>query len=292
MSPARGHPRLVSVVVPVRDAGSTLGGQLDALARQDYRGEWELVVADNGSGDSSARLARAWVAEHGLGRLVDASGRRGPGHARNVGARAARGDLLAFCDADDVVTQGWLSALVATAESADLVTGPHSGERLNPATVGATHDIPVAGEPFHGFLPMASGSNCGVWADVFHALGGFDERSRTGEDVAFSWRVQLAGYTFAVADGALVHKRFRPRPRELAVQYWRYGIGDAWLFSEFRYAGMPRRSVGRAWDEWRQVARGLPALEGTPQRRSRVVLMAALGLGRIAGSVRHGVLFP
>src|SRR4051794_8949553 len=130
MSPPRGQPRLVSVVVPVRDGCSVLGDQLDAIGRQEYLGEWELVVADNGSSDSSASIARTWIAQNGIGRLVDASGRRGPGYARNAGARAARGDFLAFCDADDAVATGWLRALVAAGEAADLVTGPHSGERL------------------------------------------------------------------------------------------------------------------------------------------------------------------
>jgi cellulose synthase/poly-beta-1,6-N-acetylglucosamine synthase-like glycosyltransferase len=202
----------------------------------------------------------------------------------------AEGDFFAFCDADDVVSSGWLRELVAEAASADLVTGPHSPELLNDPLVRACQSTPRAGERLHGFLPIASGSNCGIWRDVFESVGGFEERP-TSEDVALSWRAQLAGFRLAVAERALVHKRFRPRRMQIAPQYFRYGIGDAWLYSRFRAAGMPRRSPREALREWGAIARGLPSLAGTPGRWGRVLQLAALGLGRMAGSVRYRILF-
>jgi glycosyltransferase involved in cell wall biosynthesis len=286
-----GEPALVSVVVPARGSARTLPHQLDAVSGQDYRGRFEIVVATNGGRDRTAEVARGWCEAQGFGRVVDASSRRGPGHARNQGAAVARGDLLAFCDADDVVSRGWLAALVTAARSADLVTGPHSAELLNAEAIRSCQSVPAPERRVHGFLPAASGSNCAVWREVFEALGGFDEANPTGEDVAFSWRAQLRGFRLSVAKGALVHKRFRPTRLAIGPQYFRYGIGDAWLYSEFAPTGMPRRSTREAVGEWWAIARGLPSLAGTPGRWGRVLQMAALSCGRVAGSLRHRALF-
>jgi glycosyltransferase involved in cell wall biosynthesis len=292
MSAVRGSPALVSLIVPARDAAGTLTQQLDAISEQDYPGSFELIVAVNGGRDGTAEVAARWIRRRGLGQVVDASARRGPGHARNRGAVAARGDLLAFCDADDVVSRGWLRALVVAAEAADIVTGRHSTDLLNEARVRSCQSVWPPDRPLHGFLPIASSSNCGVWRDVFDALGGFDERrSAAGEDVSFSWRAQLRGFRLCVAEGALVHKRFPPSRLAIAPQYFRYGMGDAWLYSRFGAAGMPRRSVREALREWRAIAQGLPSLAGTPGRWGRVLQMAALACGRITGSVRYRALF-
>jgi glycosyltransferase involved in cell wall biosynthesis len=56
-------------------------------------------------------------------RLVDASKTIGPGATRNAGARAAKGELMAFCDADDVVQPGWLAGHMTALATADLVGG-------------------------------------------------------------------------------------------------------------------------------------------------------------------------
>src|SRR5204862_175427 len=84
----RDAPRLVSVLIPVRNAARLLPDQLNALAAQDYDGPWEVVVADNGSSDGSASVARRLAGRLPSLRVVDASGRRGAGPARNAGAAA------------------------------------------------------------------------------------------------------------------------------------------------------------------------------------------------------------
>jgi glycosyltransferase involved in cell wall biosynthesis len=288
----RGSPALVSVIVPARNAARTLPEQLDAIAGQDYPGRFELLVAINGGHDGTAEVAARWVRRRGLGQIIDAADRRGPGYARECAAAAARGDFIAFCDADDRVSRGWLRALVAAAGDADIVTGPHSTELLNEELVRSCQSVPPPEQRFHDFLPIASSSNCGVWRAVYDALGGFDSRGGgAGEDVSFSWRAQLSGFRLSVAEGALVHKRFRPSRVAIAPQYFRYGIGDAWLYSQFGSMGMPRRSMREALREWWAIARGLPSQSGTPGRWGRVLQMAALACGRVTGSLRYRVLY-
>ena len=286
------RPALVSVVVPMRDERSFLLHQLDAIAAQDYDGPWELVVSDDGSRDGSPELAARWMRERGIGRLVTAVGARGPGAARNAGAREAEGDLLAFCDADDVVTPGWLSALVAAAGATDLVAGSQDGARLNPAHVSECHHMLTSAEPHLAYLPVASGSNLAIWRSVLEAVGGFPEDSPTGEDVALSWTAQNSGYRLAAAPGALVHKRLAESPRQLAAQFFAYGRGDAWLFRRFRAQGMP----GRTRDEMLGVLRHLLFSARGLRRAGRGarwswIQIAALTAGRAVGSVRYRVLF-
>jgi glycosyltransferase involved in cell wall biosynthesis len=287
----RRSPELVSVIVPARNAARTLTQQLDAIGEQDYPGSFELIVAVNDCRDGTAELAESWVRRRGFGRIIDARPGRGPGYTRNRGAAVAGGDLLAFCDADDVVSPAWLGALAAEAERADVVTGPHGTELLNEASIRSCQSVPAPGRSFLGFLPMASTSNCAVWKEVFEDLGGFEEHTHSGEDVSFSWRAQLRGFDLSVADRALVHKRFRPNRLAIAPQYFRHGVGDAWLYSRFRSSGMPRRSGREALHEWGAIARGLPAEAGAPGRSGRVLQRAALACGRITGSLRYRVLF-
>src|SRR4051812_19242261 len=101
-----GDPPAVSVIVPARNAARTIGDTLAALARQDLSAPYEVVVVDDGSDDGTAE-----VAEHAGGavRVIRSEG-RGPGPARNAGAKESRAPVLAFTDADCVPTSGWLSS--------------------------------------------------------------------------------------------------------------------------------------------------------------------------------------
>ena len=166
---------MITVVVPVRDAMPWLPAQLEALAAQEGDLEWEVVVADNGSTDSSVEVAREWSARNPRFRVVDASARLGPGAARNIGVDAARGTLLAFCDADDLVSPGWLAGMAAALERADVVAGVFDFCSLNgrdPVDAETGGDAPARASfrrasaptsPFEGASsrrPAASSRSC------------------------------------------------------------------------------------------------------------------------------------
>ena len=126
---------------------------------------------------------------------------RGAAHARNAGASAA-GELIAFCDADDVVTPNWLAELAAALEGADIVGGALEHDLLNDrATVGwrggGESDLPRT----HHFLPYAISCNCALRRSVWRELGGWSDRywRGSGEDVELSWRAQLKGFRIAFA---------------------------------------------------------------------------------------------
>jgi glycosyltransferase involved in cell wall biosynthesis len=274
------------VIVPAYRAGPRLGEQLSALADQDYAGAVEVIVADNGRGRASSAQ---WVPSHPRARVIDASGRRGPGAARNAGVRAAKGDFLAFCDADDRVSASWLRLLVESAADADLMGGCLDGGQLNGHATCECYELTDPASSHLGFLPTAAAANLGIWTDVFHALGGFTEDSRTCEDVALVWSAQLRGYRYS-ASSALVHKRLPTNRRDAARRFFHYGIGDAWLYRRFRAAGMPRRDRAEVKGVSAALLNGF-AVAPESVRWCRWNLMVWLTLGRIVGSARYRVAF-
>jgi GT2 family glycosyltransferase len=227
----------LTVVIAAFDAEATLGAQLDALAAQRAPFAWELVVADNGSTDGTAALARSYGDRLPV-RVVDASATRGAGAARNVGVSVARAPLVAFCDADDVVGDGWLAAMRAALRTHAFVAGRFEGARLNGPRVLRSRTIPqTTGLQESTLLPglhAAGAGNMGIRADVFRAVGGFDPGCLFLEDTDLCWRVQLAGVPLTWAPEAVLHVRLRGTLRSTLQQGYHYGSGEHWLALRYR----------------------------------------------------------
>ncbi len=278
---------MLSLIIPVYNNVDVLGKQLEAVISQSIDDDWEVIVADNGSTDGTQALADAWATAIDRVRRIDASRRRGPGAARNMGAEAARGDRLVFCDGDDIVQDGWLAALTAGLERADVVVGPFDMCSLNnrpPAEL-----IDPWPRQFN-FLPAGLGANMAVGRRAFEAVGGFDEDLLVGEDIDLCWRLQLRGYLLESTWDAVVAKRGRPTGGKLVFQSFRYGRSDAVLFRRFGHAGMPRRLrlTIRTWG-W-LVLNSRSLLHETERRQWLRVLF--IQIGRVVGSFEQRVFYP
>jgi glycosyltransferase involved in cell wall biosynthesis len=240
MSPAA--PPKLSVIIACRDAQDVLGVQLAALARQQCPVPWELLVCDNGSRDRTVSLARTWSDRLPL-RIVDASDIVGAGPARNAGVRAAAGEWLGFCDADDEVAEGWLETLCSALASHPFVAGRFEGTRLNSArtlssrTLDQHTDLQLS-SPAVG-LPHAGAGNLGIRRSVFLEVGGFDPAVRYLQDTDLCWRVQLAGHPLIFVPELEVHVRLRSTLRSMYQQGRNYGVSQASL--ERRYSGAAQR---------------------------------------------------
>jgi GT2 family glycosyltransferase len=196
MQEPTGRPR-VSVIVVAKDAESHIGRQLAALDAQEDAPSFEVVVVDNGSRDRTRDVVHRWVTS-GLhapqaATLVDAGDKPGIPYARNRGVLASSGDVIAFCDADDVVSTSWVAALDTALTAPGLVGG------FKNAVSESGHprpDVTEDGLTPTEYLPFAPTCNLAVTRDCLFAVGGFDESlPRYGfEDVDFCWRAQEAGY--------------------------------------------------------------------------------------------------
>ncbi|HEX2412055.1 MAG TPA: glycosyltransferase [Solirubrobacteraceae bacterium] len=292
-SPARPRPALVSVVMPAHNAAADIATQLRALAAQDYRGRFEVVVADNLSTDGTPERALAEAAALGLDlRVVDAGEIAGVSHARNAGCAAARGELIAVCDADDLVAPGWLSGLVDAASSFDMVGGSIDSSVVNPAHVRSWRMLPPPDvlPARYGFLPYAHGCNQALWRDVWERSGGWDESIRDGcDDIEFAWRLQLAGHTLGVAPAAVVHYRLRDTLTGHARQSYAYHRNAGLLMRRFRAHGARPSSLGAVAVECLYALRPLPVAAFSGAARAVMAGRMAALWGRIRSSVEHRV---
>lgn len=285
----------VSVLIPARNAAHLIGEQLAALAGQDYSGRWEVVVADNGSTDETVAVVRRWQALLPSLRLVDARSSVGVGATRNALGEVARGRLLAFCDADDVVDTRWLTALVEAAGGCELVGGRLRTDVLNSSDLvywrGQDDPALVARDGALDHLPYAISANLAVDADWFRRTQGFDARfSRCGEDVDFGWRLVAAGGLVRYAPNAIVDYRLRPSVVHFMRQQWAYGQADALLFRLHRPA-MPRPPLPTAIATWWFLASRVHHVVRGQRLRGRWAGLLAYRAGRLRGAVAQRLLF-
>ncbi|MFO7545410.1 MAG: glycosyltransferase [Trueperaceae bacterium] len=285
---------MFSIVIPCYDDGDLLVAQLEALAGQRCPEPWEVVIADNGSEGGVAALeplVAPFRDDIDL-RVVDASDAPGAGHARNVGVAAARGDKIGFLDADDVAAEGWVAAMAAALDEHVVVASRWDVERLNtPEVAAGRSDAQSRGVRSYvhpPYLDHAGGCGLGVHRDAFQAIGGFDPSFRLLEDTDLTWRLQLAGHALAFAPDAVVHIRFRPGLHGSFRQAFGYGRYNVMLYKRYRAHGMPRLRVRDGVASLVTLVLRLPHLFD-PERRAAYVRALGFRLGRIRGSIEHGV---
>jgi glycosyltransferase involved in cell wall biosynthesis len=283
----------VSVIIPSRNVAHILPRQLAALARQTFEGSFEVVVADNGSTDGTAELLTASERPGNL-RVVTAAERQGITHARNVGARNARGSLLLFCDADDVVAPTWIEEMVVALQRADLVGGRLEYAELNPLHVRAwrppiaDRELPVA----LGFRPFAVGANFGIRRSAWDEVGGCDEQFiECFDDVDLSWRVQLAEGTIDFASSAVIHYQLRTGLRDLARQQFTYGVTEARFYKKFRALGLDRPALWPAAQLWASLAARWFHLLRSTELKGNWIREAAYRAGRVVGGLRMRTMY-
>jgi GT2 family glycosyltransferase len=183
----------LSIVIVCLNEQSHLERCLAAIGRLDHAGlDPEVTVVDGGSRDRSRELAR----DRGV-RVIECS--RGIPLARNVGGRAAEGDLLAYVDADVELQEGWFSTVArAFSVSRRRIVGappqlPADASWL--ARAYEMHDVPprlLAGvETEH--VHLVTCHSLAMGREVFEAVGGFRQDLAVNEDAHFVRRARELG---------------------------------------------------------------------------------------------------
>jgi O-antigen biosynthesis protein len=230
------YPR-VSVVVCAYNAERTMEACLASLEKLNYP-DYEVVVVNDGSTDRTLEISERFP----YCRIISQPN-KGLSVARNVGANAATGEIVAYTDSDCVADPDWLTYLVAKMETAQLMAcgGPNFPPPENSLVPAAVAVSP--GGPTHVLLSddvaeHIAGCNMAFRRDVLLRMGGFDPVYRAaGDDVDICWRFQDAGYTIGFSPAAVVWHFRRNTVKAYIGQQRGYGKAEALVYSKhpFRF---------------------------------------------------------
>jgi cellulose synthase/poly-beta-1,6-N-acetylglucosamine synthase-like glycosyltransferase len=242
--PLERTPR-VSVVVCAYNAERTMDACLESLRTLNYP-DYEVIVVNDGSTDAtlaiSERHRAAYEADPDAPRLTIVSQEnRGLSVARNVGAQAASGEIIAYTDSDCVPDPDWLAFLVYKfARSGFVAVGgpnfPPPEPHLVPAAVAAS-----PGGPTHVLLndevaEHIPGCNMAFTRKALGEVGGFDPLyMAAGDDVDLCWRLQNRGYTIGFSPAATVWHYRRNTVKAYLKQQMGYGKAEALLYFKHPY---------------------------------------------------------
>jgi len=182
----------VSVVIPAYNHATFLPEALESVFGQSERPS-EVIVVDDGSTDETAEVLRPYE-----GRIrVLTQANRGVAAARNAGAAAASGDLVAFLDADDAWLPAKLERQVARLAAKPELGLVHcgmeevdeQGRRLNVRLDGMQGWVSQEMLLFRRGVILGAGSTAIVRGGAFGEVGGFDERLSTSADWDLCYRV-------------------------------------------------------------------------------------------------------
>jgi len=198
---------VISVVVPVYSGEETLGRCLDALLDQDYEGEYEIIVVDDGSTDRTREL----VAKYPV-KLLEQK-HHGPAAARNFGARGAEGEIVVFTDADCVPEKSWLREMLRPLRDENIagVQGAYKTDQGELTARFVQYEIEERYERMGRaeYIDFVGSYSAAYRKDIFLEEGGFDESfpMASGEDPDLSFRLASKGYKMVFNPRAVVMHR-------------------------------------------------------------------------------------
>ncbi len=229
---------LVSIIIPAYNSEKTMGKCLDSLLKLDYP-DYEIIIIDDGSTDSTPEILKQYPKVKTI-----TTQNSGPSKARNTGIWEARGDFIAFTDADCIVDHNWIKELFKGFKS-DRVAGV-GGDQKSP------EDECEFGRDVQGFMKaigfvsdylktgdapetVKHNPSCNVMyrKEVLKEAGLFDEQLWPGEDVDLDFKIRRMGYSLYYNPNAIVY-HYRPKTRaSFARMMKRYGWAQGYLVNKY-----------------------------------------------------------
>lgn len=239
----------VSIVVPAFNAQQTLAHTIQSLLSQDYPGEIEVIIVDDGSTDETRRIVQSFS----TAKFIRQSN-AGPAAARNRGAADSKGEIILFTDSDCVAHRDWVGKIVDgfNVERVGAVCGSYGIANPNKVLAKCIHqEILYRHRVLMNSFPRAFGSyNVGIKRAVFFEVGGFNENYRraSGEDNDLSYKILKSGRRIFFNKSALVDHHHTTQVRKYLKEQWRHGFWRAKM-----YADHPVMAGGDDYTFWKDI---------------------------------------
>jgi cellulose synthase/poly-beta-1,6-N-acetylglucosamine synthase-like glycosyltransferase len=215
---------LISVVIPAYNAEATIATCVNALQGQDYEGQYEVIVVDDGSTDGTGQVAR------GAGATVIVTSRARPAAARNAGICAARGAIVCCTDADCAPRPDWLRLITAPFSNPDVAACKGSYSTRQREIVARFVQLEYE-DKYDLLRPQATIDFIDTYSAAYRrgvllANGGFDERFDYLEDQELSFRLAARGCRMVFQEAAVVDHRHSATLRaylrkKAIIGYWK-----------------------------------------------------------------------
>lgn len=242
--------KLISVIMPAFNAERYIGKALESVGSQTHR-NWEIIVTNDGGTDSTGRIVSEFAQQMPRNvMLLEHAQSQGPSAARNTAMNAAKGEYIAFLDADDIWMPEHLSRLSAVLAlgKADLAYSDCyvfretlSGEM----ELLSIDTIEVKDPPADLFRRnFINPSGAALRRRLMEKVGDFDRNLRGVEDVDY-W-IRAAALGFAIAPTGKQTYYYRKSPGSLSAESAKMAEGIAKVYEKNRSCGiLPEREIVR-----------------------------------------------
>lgn len=227
----------VSIVVPVYNGERTIDRCIKSLLQLDYPKEkYEIIIVNNNSTDNTVKIVKEYPVK-----LLHEK-KQSSYAARNLGITHAKGDIIAFTDADCMADKDWLKYLIRNFKDA---VGSAGGalRAYNPKGVIEHYAyenclaFPAFFREFHKNYcafkyPFIATANALYQKEILEEVGLFDDSFTSSGDVDLAWRIILKGYKIVYDPKAIIYHKQRTTLIGLFKQFFKYGEGHAKLFKK------------------------------------------------------------
>ncbi|MCK4717203.1 MAG: glycosyltransferase [Thermoplasmata archaeon] len=244
-----GNPMRTSVVVITRNTEMYMADLLDSLTHQSLR-PLEVIVADCNSTDRTKAITKRYAKKYDYIHYYNMPGTRGV--SRNAGAKMAKGDIIAFVDADAIANALWIENMEKSFDKGSMVVAGRE-VRLGYEGWGKLKRVGIIHKGQDISYPSV---NLAYDHDLFNKIGGFDPWFKEAEELDLNYRAVEAGAKITYNPKAIIYHRVRESIKGFFKQAFWYGFGrkeltlrHGSLWGEYNIVEMVR--IGKEESLWK-----------------------------------------
>ena len=232
----------MSIVIPAYNAEKTIAECLTAVQNQDWDGELETIVVNDGSTDNTAKIASAFPRVE-----VINTPNAGAPRATNIGIQRAHNDIVVLVDSDAVLEPNWLQEIMPWFGDANVATA--TGDIL-PANKGLLGRLMGLHSKVHrdryssAYVDQVGTTDTAYRRQALIEVGMFDERMKIGYDVDISRRLKAAGYQLVLARSAVCKHYWKDDLKSYCRQQYGFAYYRLELTRRFKKPYDQRASLG------------------------------------------------